>query len=79
MRRWKGSVVFVFLGWVVFSLVLPHTIGNPVDASNDTITFQPNVIPQLNVTSQVGKNNESFRFAWLGHWFELEVFFNTTM
>jgi len=66
----KRSVVFVFLGWVVFSLVLPHTIGNPVDASNDTITFQPNVIPQTTVSFK----DSRFMFDWLGHHFEVAMY-----
>lgn len=60
-----------------FLASLPHSYSEE-SQGNGNIIFQPNVIPELTVTGRVGRHNESFRFAWLGNTFDLELFFNVS-
>lgn len=47
--------------------------------STGNITFQPNMIPFLNVTDRPADKPESFRFEWNGNRFDIELFFNATL
>ena len=57
------------LGWFFWLILLLLISLFPLiknsytqEINNGNISFMPNIIPSLNITSRVGRNNESFRF-----------------
>lgn len=74
MRKYRAAPLIFFL---LLSVIPVLTTPTASESSGD-ITFQPNVIPSLNITARPEDKPESFRFEWLGNKFDIELFFNVS-
>jgi len=74
----KHITLLFMLTLILASVAVYPTKNLSTEGKNGDITFQPNIIPDLNVTDRPHDKPESFRFEWLGNKFDIELFFNAT-